>query len=88
MEESEFQKKRELSESATELQQNEAFKHAILTLRKQWFAEMMVLEPKVDSAGYLTALARRASMLSTLEAIPTELQRIINDFTVAKKRHG
>jgi hypothetical protein len=88
MADNDLDNKRELAESAMELQQSKAFQHAILTLRKQWFAEMMELEPKVDSTGYLTALARRASMLSTLEAIPTELQRIINDFTVAKKRHG
>lgn len=85
---SDLDKKRQLAESARDLKNDPAFQHAVLTLRKQWFAQMMATEPKPEHPGYLTALARHASMLSALEAIPLELQVIINDYTVSAKKNG
>jgi hypothetical protein len=72
--------KRELSLEAKELLENKAFTDAILSLRKRWFAELM----EAENTDAKLALIER---IKALEAIPLELQTIINDYTMAK-RHG
>lgn len=79
---------KELADGAKWLMENPVFKHAVLKLRQQWFAEMMALEPQVGSQGYLTRLARHASMLAALESIPTELQVLVNNYKHDKKQNG
>lgn len=74
-----------LADEADWLVNNPSFKSAILKLRQEWFKKMMDLEPQVGSPGYLTALARYASMLAALEAIPRELALIIANHKFDKK---
>lgn len=77
----------ELSDEADWLLNNPAFKAVVLKLRQQWFAEMMAVEPQVGSEGYLTRLARYASMLAALEAIPKELALITSNYKFDKRVH-
>lgn len=70
--------KRELSLEAKGLLDNKAFTDAILSLRKRWFAELMEATSTEDKL----ALIER---IKALEALPTELQTIVNDYTMAKR---
>lgn len=70
--------KRELADGARDLLGDRAFTQAILQLRKRWFDQLMQAEEdgrKFELVG----------MLKALEAIPVELQTIINDYTMAKR---
>ncbi|HWI66895.1 MAG TPA: hypothetical protein VNS88_00705 [Nitrospiraceae bacterium] len=78
--------KKELAQEALELKNNSIFKHAVQELRKQWFEEMMVLEP--GNPQYTLTCTVRCAMLQALEAIPTELQRIINNYKMDPNRGG
>ena len=70
--------KRELSLEAKGLLDTKAFTDAILSLRKRWFAELMEAP---DTEQKLALIER----IRALEAIPLELQTIINDYTMAKR---
>lgn len=72
--------KRELRDQAKTLLDDRAFTDAVLALRKRWFAELMDAKAPDEKL----ALIER---IRALEAIPTELQTIVNDYTMAK-RHG
>ena len=76
--------KKEFAQAAEELLGNKAFSQAILDLRKRWFDEFLAAETTE------TVLERKA-MIKALEAIPTELQILINDYKMAQarqQRHG
>lgn len=75
---------RKLAEDAQELKNNPAFRYAVSELRKQWFGELMALEP-IGSDYPLTA-ALRCAMLRSLESIPSELQRYINNYKFEQDR--
>jgi hypothetical protein len=77
--------KKEIADNAKFIVENPAFQHAILKLRKQWFGELMQLEPQAGSVGYLTRMARYVSLLAALEAVPTELAAIISNYQFDKK---
>lgn len=70
--------KRELADGARDLLGDRAFTQAILQLRKRWFDQLMLVED--DSKKF-----ELVGMLKALEAIPVELQTIINDYTMAKR---
>ena len=70
--------KKERAEAAKELKDDPMFRYAVSELRKRWFEEMMVLEP--GNPQYTLTAALRCAMLQALEAIPTELQLIINNY--------
>ena len=76
--------KKEFAQAAEELLGNKAFNQSILDLRKRWFDEFIAAETTE------TVLERKA-MIKALEAIPTELQILINDYKMAQARqqkHG
>lgn len=77
---------RRLAEQALELKNDPAFRHAILELRKLWFEQLMTLEP--GGSDYPLTCALRCAMLRSLEAIPQELQRFINNYKAEQKRGG
>ena len=68
-----------LSRQAKELKEDPAFIAAVLTLRRQWFAEFM-------ATGDEGVERRLKAQLRALEAIPLQLQTFINDHTWAEKR--
>jgi hypothetical protein len=68
-----------LADEARGLLENKAFSAAILGLRKQWFAEMMVAPPE--------RLLQYQGMLRALESIPLQLQTLINDQKMAEARN-
>ncbi len=71
-----------LADQAKELKDDPAFTAAVLALRKQWFGELMTSFDEKKSL-YLTM------KLQALEAIPQQLQVLINDWTMIKaKKHG
>ncbi len=71
--------KRELSLQAKELLETKAFTEAILSLRKRWFAELM------DETATTEAKLALIERIRALEALPLELQTLVNDFTMAKR---
>lgn len=73
--------KRELRDEAKELLATRAFTEAILSLRKRWFAELM----EAEGTEAKLALIER---IKALEALPQELQTIVNDYTMAQRRQG
>jgi hypothetical protein len=76
--------KKEFAQAAEELLGNKAFNQAILDLRKRWFDEFLASEP-------VETVLERKAMIKALEAIPTELQILINDYRMAQARqqkHG
>jgi t-SNARE complex subunit (syntaxin) len=76
--------KKEFADAAHELLGNKAFNQAILDLRKRWFDEFLAAQTTE------TVLERKA-MIKALEAIPTELKILINDYKMALNRqhkHG
>ena len=70
--------KKEQAQQARELKSDPAFRHAVSELRKRWFEQLMILEP--GNPQYTLTCAVRCAMLQALEAIPTELQLIINNY--------
>jgi hypothetical protein len=80
------QEKRELAEAAKELKNDPMFRYAIGELRKRWFEQMMTLEP--GNPQYTLTCTVRCAMLQALEAIPTELQLIINNYEKDPNRGG
>lgn len=73
--------KRELRDEAKGLLESKAFTDAVLALRKRWFAELMETE---STEAKLSLIER----IKALEAVPLELQTIINDYTMAARRQG
>jgi hypothetical protein len=76
--------KKEFADAAQELLGNKAFNQAILDLRKRWFDEFLVAQTTE------TVLERKA-MIKALEAIPTELQILVNNYKMAltrQQKHG
>lgn len=73
------EERKELATEARELLDNKAFTTAILDLRKRWFAEMMV---SADEAVDRSLKAK----IQALEAIPQELQILINNQKMAEAR--
>lgn len=73
--------KRELRDQAKELLDTKAFTDAVLSLRKRWFAELMEAKGTEEKL----ALIER---IKALEAIPLELQTIVNDYTMAARQRG
>ncbi len=71
--------RKELADGAKELLGNKAFTEATLRLRKQWFEEW---KASTDEAQDKVLKAR----IQALEAIPQQLQIIINDQTMALAR--
>ena len=63
----------ELAADSRELLASKAFQTAILTLRKQWFGQLMA-----EQGGGLTEAAL-CSKLRALEEVATQLQVFIND---------
>jgi hypothetical protein len=73
------EERKELATEARELLDNKAFTTAILDLRKRWFAEMMA---SADEAVDRSLKAK----IQALEAIPQELQILINNQKMAEAR--
>ena len=71
--------RKELADGARELLDNRAFTEAILRLRKQWQAEKMAT---ADEKMMIHLTLKQQA----LEAIPQQLQIIINDQTMALAR--
>ena len=71
--------KRELADAARNLVDDRAFTQAILSLRKRWFEELLA----ADTNRRIRDLR---SQINALEAIPTELNILINDYKMAVKR--
>jgi ferric iron reductase protein FhuF len=69
-------RKRELNDAARSLIDDKAFDQAILSLRKRWFEALM-------SAEKLEEMAEYRAMIKALEAIPVELNVLINDYKKA-----
>ena len=67
-----------MADEAKGLLENKAFSSAILGLRKQWFAEMMIAPPD--------RLLQFQGMLRALESIPQQLQTLINDQKMSEAR--
>ena len=78
--------KKELAEAAQELKNDPIFVYAVQELRKRWFEQMMILEP--GNPQYTLTAAVRCAMLQALEAIPAELQLIINNYKMDPNRGG
>jgi len=70
--------KKELADEARSLLDNRAFTQAILELRKRWFDQLMAVRTNEERLDLVAAL-------KALEAIPTELQIQINNYTMAKR---
>ena len=71
--------RKQLAEGAAWLIENKTLARAILDLRKRWFAEMMA---STDEAQDRLLKAR----IQALEAIPQELQILINNERMAQDR--
>jgi hypothetical protein len=61
-----------LADESLELLENHAFTAAILTLRKEWFAELMRVNRRREMMYW-------TMKLQALEAIPQRLQIFVND---------
>jgi hypothetical protein len=72
--------RKELADEAKWLLDNKAFTAAVLALRKRWFAEMMASTDEVVDR-------RLKAQILALEAIPQELQILVNDEKMAQARH-
>ena len=70
---------RELADAARNLSEDRAFTAAILSLRKRWFEALLAAGRKQD------VFALRAQ-INALEAIPQELNVLMNDYKMAVKR--
>jgi hypothetical protein len=64
--------RKQRADDALELLENRIFTRAVLTLRQEWFQELMGA-PSTDRRFELVA------MLKALEAIPNRLQIYVND---------
>lgn len=71
--------KKELADAARGLSEDRAFTQAILSLRKRWFDDLLAAD---DVAKVLELKAQ----IKALEAIPKELNVLINDYKMAAKR--
>ena len=71
--------KKELADAARSLSEDRAFTAAILSLRKRWFEELLV----ADTNRKIRDLR---AQINALEAIPQELNVLINDYKMAAKR--
>ena len=71
--------KKELADAANALSNDRAFTQAVLSLRKRWFDELLEAD---DVAKVLELKAQ----IRALEAIPKELNILINDYKMAVKR--
>ncbi len=71
--------RKELADGAKELLNDKAFTEAILRLRKQWQAEKMATTDE-------KTMVQLTLKQQALEAIPQQLQIIINDQTMALAR--
>ena len=71
--------RRQLAEESKELLESKALQAAILLLRKRWFAEMMASTDDEQDK-------RLKAQIRALEAIPQELQILINDQKMALAR--
>jgi len=80
--------KRELHNQARELLDTPAFTEAILSLRKRWFNELMAAQPGDVNLASLGRQQEIISRLRALEAIPTELALLINDYKMELKRQS
>lgn len=69
--------RKELADEADALLKNKAFTEALLRLRKQWFGEWLRAEPQ--------HLVKYQAELNALEAIPQQLQILINDEIMAQR---
>jgi hypothetical protein len=79
-----LQQKRELNDAAKELLENKAFTQAIMDLRKRWYDQLMTTAVR-EQRDELIAMSK------ALEAIPTELTVIMNNFKMGlrqQQRHG
>jgi hypothetical protein len=65
--------------AATDLLTDKSFQQAILDLRKQWFAQLMIATKDDGEAGRLIA------QLRALEAIPLQLQTYVNNAKMLEK---
>ena len=72
--------KRELSEAAKEFLANPGCQAAILQLRQRWFGLLL------GEAAATPAQAELCARLRTLEALPHELQTLINDYRMAAEK--
>ena len=72
--------RRELSDAAKALLADKAFGFVYLELRQRWFGQL--LEQPHDSPVQRELAAR----LRALDAIPTELSLLLNDYRVAAQR--
>jgi hypothetical protein len=70
--------KKELADVASALANDKAFTGAVLSLRKRWFDELIAS----DSTDKVLELKAR---IKALEAIPTELNVLMNDYKMAKR---
>ena len=71
--------RKEWADEAKELVANKAFSEAILRLRKQWFAEAMAAPPGPVRDEII-------AKVKALEAIPQQLQILVNDQIMATAR--
>jgi len=74
-------KKERAEEAEALLAETGMFMIAVRALRKVWFSELM---STVDPL----AIQRLTYRLQTLESIPLELSRFINDYKMELKKHG
>jgi hypothetical protein len=76
--------RRELSDAAKALLADKAFGHAVLSLRKRWFGELM------DQAHAGVKQDEVAARLRALEGLSTELALLLTDFREAQRsqRHA
>jgi hypothetical protein len=72
--------RRELSDAAKALLNDKAFGHVYLELRQRWFGQLMQQPHACEEQDEL------AARLRALEAIPTELGALLNDYRVAAQR--
>jgi hypothetical protein len=69
-------RKRELNDAAKGLIDDKAFDAAILSLRKRWFEALMATDQMEQMKEY-------RAMIKALEAIPVELNLLMNDYKKA-----
>ena len=69
-------RKRELFDAAKGLIDDKAFDAAVLSLRKRWFDALMATNEMEQMKEY-------RAMIKALEAIPVELNLLINDYKKA-----
>ena len=73
------EERKALAEEAKDLLENKAFTTAVLELRKRWFGEMMA------STDWALDQMLKAK-IQALEAVPQELQILINNQKMAEAR--